>query len=62
MTVSHQGVHAQGLGKRFGDNWALADVDLPAHWTPEETALIALGRQPLPADAADLAGVLPLSL
>jgi Mycothiol maleylpyruvate isomerase N-terminal domain len=41
---------------------ALADVDLPASWTDEDAALIALGRRPLPAGARHLAGVLPLSL
>jgi hypothetical protein len=41
---------------------ALADVDLPRAWTDEDAALIALGRSPLPADAAHLDGVLPVCL
>jgi len=41
---------------------ALADVDLPEGWRDEDAALIALGRLPLPADAAHLTGVLPISL
>jgi hypothetical protein len=41
---------------------ALADTDLPSTWTDEEAALIALGRSPVPADAAHLDGVLPVSL
>ena len=41
---------------------ALADVDLPTAWTDEDAALMALGRSPLPADAAHLGGVLPVSL
>jgi hypothetical protein len=41
---------------------ALADVDLPERWSDEDAALISLGRLPLPADAAHLAGVLPLSI
>ncbi len=28
MTSEHDGVHASGLGKQFGDLWALRDVDL----------------------------------
>ncbi len=41
MTVSHHGVHAEGLGKRYGDNWALADVDLDV---PTGTVLGLLGH------------------
>ena len=41
---------------------AVADVDLPAAWSDEDAALIALGRVPLPDAAADLADVLPISL
>ncbi|MGC4110088.1 MAG: maleylpyruvate isomerase N-terminal domain-containing protein [Nocardioides sp.] len=41
---------------------ALADVDLPAEWEDEQAALVALGRGPLPDDAGDLAGVLPISI
>jgi Mycothiol maleylpyruvate isomerase N-terminal domain len=41
---------------------AVADVDLPASWGAEDAALIALGRVPLPEDAGDLAGALPLSI
>ena len=41
---------------------ALAEVALPDHWSDEDAALFALGRVPLPADAGDLASVLPLSL
>jgi ABC-2 type transport system ATP-binding protein len=41
MTAIHQGVHAQGLGKRFGDLWALNDVDLDV---PPGTVLGLLGH------------------
>ena len=41
---------------------ALADADLPEHWSDEDAALYALGRVPLPADAGDLAASLPISL
>jgi len=41
---------------------ALADVDLPAPWSDEDAAMIALGRRPLPPDDGGLAGVLPISL
>jgi Mycothiol maleylpyruvate isomerase N-terminal domain len=41
---------------------AVADADLPPSWSAEDTALIALGRAPLPDDAAGLAGVLPISI
>lgn len=41
---------------------AVADVDLPDTWHGEDAALIALGRVPLPDDAAGLARVLPLSI
>ena len=41
---------------------ALADVDLPASWSDEDAALIALGRVPIPAGATDLADALPVSL
>ena len=40
---------------------ALVDLDLPAAWSDEDAALIALGRVPLPDAAAHLAGVLPVS-
>lgn len=41
---------------------SVADVDLPATWNDEDAALIALGRLPLPDDAGQLAGALPVSL
>jgi Mycothiol maleylpyruvate isomerase N-terminal domain len=41
---------------------AIADVDLPATWSDEEAALIALGRAPLPDDARHLDNELPLRL
>lgn len=41
---------------------AIADADLPETWGDEDAALIALGRRPLPEDAARLADVLPVSL
>jgi hypothetical protein len=41
---------------------AIADVDLPAAWSDEDAALIALGRRPLPPDAGRLGDVLPISL
>ncbi len=41
---------------------AVADADLPSAWSGEDTALIALGRAPLPDDAAGLADVLPISI
>ena len=40
---------------------AVADVDLPAAWSDEDAALIALGRAPLPVGADGLADVLPVS-
>jgi hypothetical protein len=41
---------------------AVADIDLPATWSDEDAALIALGRVPLPEDAGALAEALPVSL
>ena len=42
MTHRHDtGVHAEGLGKQFGDNWALTDVDLHV---PPGTVLGLLGH------------------
>jgi hypothetical protein len=41
---------------------AIADVTLPAEWSDEEAALVALGRAPLPDDHAELARALPISL
>ena len=41
---------------------AIADVELPDTWTDEDAALIALGRLPLPDDAPELAGALPVSI
>lgn len=41
---------------------ALADIDLPEAWPDDVAALVALGREPLPADADDLAEVLPIRL
>ena len=41
MTSPHDGVHASGLGKRFGDLWALRDVDLDV---PPGTVLGLLGH------------------
>jgi hypothetical protein len=41
---------------------AIADVDLPTAWRDDKAALIALGREPLPSDAGDLAHVLPVRL
>jgi hypothetical protein len=41
---------------------AIADVDLPAAWRDDDAALIALGREPLPDDARELARVLPVRL
>jgi hypothetical protein len=58
--AGHPTAGALGVVRRTAE--ALADVDLPAEWDDESAALIALGRRPLPADGADLAGVLPLSL
>src|SRR3954463_5522565 len=37
----HAGVHAEGLGKRFGDLWALRDLDLDV---PRGTVLGLLGH------------------
>jgi ABC-2 type transport system ATP-binding protein len=41
MTSPHEGVHAEGLGKQFGDLWALKDVDLDV---PPGTVLGLLGH------------------
>lgn len=41
---------------------AVADVDLPASWSDEAAALIALGRLPLPEGAGELSERLPLFL
>lgn len=41
---------------------AIADVDLPAAWSDEDAALIAFGRVPIPNEAGELAGVLPLRI
>jgi ABC-2 type transport system ATP-binding protein len=41
MTSSHDGVQAHGLGKQFGDLWALKDVDLDV---PPGTVLGLLGH------------------
>lgn len=41
---------------------AVADVDLPHAWSDEDASLIGLGRRPLPDDASDLAGRLPISI
>lgn len=41
---------------------AVADVDLPAAWDDQQSALISLGRVPLPEDAGSLVGTLPVAL
>jgi Mycothiol maleylpyruvate isomerase N-terminal domain len=41
---------------------AIADVDLPETWSDEDAALISLGRLPLPDDAGELTGVLPVTI
>lgn len=41
---------------------AIADTDLPGAWPDDVAALVALGREPLPGDAAHLVGVLPVRL
>jgi len=41
---------------------AIADVDLPDTWSDKDTALIALGRVPMPDHAEHLADRLPISL
>jgi hypothetical protein len=40
---------------------AVADVDLPAAWSDEDAALIALGRVPLPEAAIGLGDILPVA-
>jgi hypothetical protein len=58
--VSHPRAAALAVVRRTVE--AVADVDLPAQWSDAEAALVSLGREPLPADADHLAGVLPISL
>lgn len=41
---------------------AVADLDLPATWDDERAALVALGRTPVPDEAAHLRDLLPVSL
>lgn len=41
---------------------AVADVTLPEAWDDQTAALVALGRAPIPVDAAHLGDVLPISL
>lgn len=41
---------------------AIADADLPDTWSHKDTALIALGRVPMPDHAGHLADRLPISL
>lgn len=58
--AGHPTAESLGLVRRTVE--AVADVDLPASWSDEDAALIALGRAPLPSGHDGLTAALPISL